>query len=70
MTATTPIPKPKGDPFIGNLRAIDAEAPIQGFMRMAKMLGPIFQLEVLGNPVIFVGSQALVDEVSSEVRFT
>jgi cytochrome P450/NADPH-cytochrome P450 reductase len=69
VTATVPIPKPKGDPFIGNLRAIDGDAPIQSFMRMAKMLGPIFQLEVLGSPIVFVGSQALIDEVSDESRF-
>ena len=69
MAPTVPIPKPKGDPFIGNLRAIDGDAPIQSFMRMAKMLGPIFQLEVLGSPIVFVGSQALVDEISDESRF-
>jgi len=69
VAPTVPIPKPKGDPFIGNLRAIDGDAPIQSFMRMAKMLGPIFQLEVLGSPIVFVGSQALVDEISDESRF-
>jgi cytochrome P450/NADPH-cytochrome P450 reductase len=69
MTTNVPIPKPKGDPVIGNLRAIDGDAPIQSFMRLAKMLGPIFQLDVLGSPIIFVGSQALVDEVSDEARF-
>ncbi|HTJ06007.1 MAG TPA: cytochrome P450 [Caldimonas sp.] len=69
MPPTIPIPKPRGDPLIGNLRAIDGDAPIQSFMRMAKMLGPIFQLDVLGNPVVFLGSQALVDEVSDESRF-
>ncbi|HEY2189718.1 MAG TPA: hypothetical protein VGH48_14270, partial [Caldimonas sp.] len=69
MTPTTPIPKPKGDPFIGNLRAIDGDAPIQGFMRMARILGPIFQLEILGNPLVVVSSQELVNELSDESRF-
>ena len=69
MTRTEPIPKPKGDPFIGNLRAIDGDAPVQGFMRLARILGPIFQLEILGNPVVFVGSQALINELSDESRF-
>jgi cytochrome P450/NADPH-cytochrome P450 reductase len=69
VTPTTPIPKPKGDPFIGNLRAIDGDAPIQGFMRMARILGPIFQLEILGNPLVVVSSQELVNELSDESRF-
>jgi cytochrome P450 / NADPH-cytochrome P450 reductase len=35
VTPTAPIPQPKGDPFIGNLRSIDGDAPIQGFMPAA-----------------------------------
>ena len=45
MPRTEPIPQPKGDPLIGNLRQIDGDAPMQGFMRMARIHGPIFALE-------------------------
>lgn len=69
MTRNTPIPRPKGDPLIGNLRDIDGEAPIQGFMRLARTYGPIYQLDVLGNPIIFVSSQELADELCDETRF-
>ncbi|HMN21532.1 MAG TPA: cytochrome P450 [Ottowia sp.] len=66
---TVPIPQPKGDPFIGNLRAIDGEAPIQGFMRQARIMGPIYQLELFGKMLTLVSSQELVDELCDEKRF-
>ncbi|NRF65930.1 cytochrome P450 [Aquincola sp. S2] len=69
MSLTVPIPQPKGDPLIGNLRALDSAAPIQGFMRLARTLGPIYRLDVLGTPVIIVSSQELVDELCDESRF-
>ena len=69
MPRTEPIPQPKGDPLIGNLRAIDGDAPMQGFMRLARIHGPIFQLEFFGRPLILVGSQEIVDELCDESRF-
>ena len=63
------IPQPKGDPFIGNIRSIDGEAPMQGFMRLGRMYGSIFQLDFFGRPLIFVSSQELVNEVCDESRF-
>lgn len=69
MPRTAPIPQPKGDPFIGNLRSIDGDAPIQGFMRLARIHGPIFQLDVFGSPIIIVSSQELVNELCDEARF-
>jgi cytochrome P450/NADPH-cytochrome P450 reductase len=69
MARTEPIPQPKGDPFIGNLRAIDGDAPMQGFMRLARIHGPIFQLEFFGRPLILVSSQEIVDELCDESRF-
>ena len=64
-----PIPQPKGDPFIGNLRTVDGDAPIQGFMRLARIHGPIFQLEFFGTTLVVVSSQELVNEVCDEARF-
>jgi len=69
MPRTEPIPQPKGDPFIGNLRAIDGDAPMQGFMRLARIHGPIFQLEFFGKPLILVSSQEIVNELCDEKRF-
>lgn len=69
MARTEPIPQPKGDPLIGNVRAVDGDAPIQSFMRLARIHGPIFQLDFFGNAVIVVSSQELVDELCDEARF-
>ncbi|WP_179405596.1 bifunctional cytochrome P450/NADPH--P450 reductase [Burkholderia guangdongensis] len=69
MSHTEAIPQPKGDPFIGNLRSIDGDAPIQGFMRLARIHGPIFQLDFFGNNLIVVSSHELVDEICDEARF-
>ena len=69
MPRTEPIPQPKGDPLIGNLRQVDGDAPLQGFMRMARIHGPIFQLEFFGRPLILVSSQEIVDELCDESRF-
>lgn len=69
MAKASPIPQPKTDPFIGNLRAIDGDAPIQGFMRLARLYGPIYQLDFFGAPVVIVSSQELVNEVCDEKRF-
>ncbi len=66
---TEPIPQPKGDPLIGNLRAVDGDAPMQGFMRLARIHGPIFQLEFFGKPLILIGSQEIVNELCDESRF-
>jgi len=69
MPRTEAIPQPKGDPFIGNIRSIDGDAPIQGFMRLAQIHGPIYQLDFFGAPLIIVSSQQLVNEVCDESRF-
>ena len=69
MSRTDLIPQPKGDPFIGNLRTVDGDAPVQGFMRLACIHGPIYQLDFSGSPLIVVSSQALVDELCDESRF-
>ena len=69
MPNLSPIPRPKGDPFIGNIRSVDGSAPIQGFMRLARIHGPIFQLDFFGKLVTLVSSQELVNELSDETRF-
>ena len=63
------IPQPRTDPLLGNLRDIDASAPVQGFMRLGRTHGPIYRLDVLGRSLVFVSSQELVDELCDERRF-
>ena len=65
MTQTTAIPRPKGDPLIGNLRSIDGDAPIQGLMRQARIMGPIFQLELFGKMLTLVSSLSRVVATSA-----
>ena len=38
-------------------------------MRLARIHGPIFQLEFFGKPLILVGSQEIVNEICDETRF-
>ena len=60
MPSLEQIPQPKGDPLIGTLRAVDAETPMQSFMRLARIHGPIFQLDFIGKPLIFMDSRAVL----------
>ncbi len=65
----SPIPHPPKKPIVGNMFSVDAKAPIQSLTRIAQELGPIFWLDLLGAPVVFVSSFALVDELCDEKRF-
>src|ERR1700722_9673965 len=65
----SPIPHPPKKPVVGNMFSVDAKAPVQSLLTIAKTLGPIFWLDLLGAPVVFVSSFALVDELSDEKRF-
>ena len=65
----SPIPHPPKQPIVGNIFSVDAKAPIQNLLEIAKELGPIFWLDLWGAPVIFVSNFALVDELSDEKRF-
>ncbi|OJJ48675.1 hypothetical protein ASPZODRAFT_14803 [Penicilliopsis zonata CBS 506.65] len=64
-----PIPGPPGLPLLGNINAIDAEVPIKSLGLLADQYGPIYQLNQLGKPTIFVSSHELVDELCDEERF-
>jgi cytochrome P450 / NADPH-cytochrome P450 reductase len=64
-----PIPQPPLEPIVGNLRSIDARAPVQSMMRLTRERGPIVRLEFFGRRLILLSSQALVSEVCDETRF-
>jgi cytochrome P450/NADPH-cytochrome P450 reductase len=64
-----PIPHPPKKPVVGNMLSVDANAPAQHLAKMAKELGPIFWLDMMGAPFVFVSGADLVDELSDETRF-
>ena len=63
------IPQLPPKPLVGNMLSLDSAAPVQDLNRLAKQLGPIYRLDMMGEPLIFVSSHALVDELSDEKRF-
>src|SRR5438105_10294869 len=49
--------------------SLDSSAPTQNLARLAKELGPIFWLDMMGTPFVVVSGHDLVDELSDEKRF-
>jgi cytochrome P450/NADPH-cytochrome P450 reductase len=64
-----PIPHPPKQPVVGNMLSLDSTAPAQHLARLVKELGPIFWLDMMGAPLVFVAGHDLVDELSDEKRF-
>ena len=64
-----PIPHPPKKPVVGNMLSLDPNAPVQHLVRLAKELGPIFWLDMMGAPLVIVSGHDLVDELSDEKRF-
>jgi cytochrome P450 / NADPH-cytochrome P450 reductase len=64
-----PIPHPPTKPVVGNMLSLDSTAPVQNLARLAKELGPIFWLDMMGAPIVIVSGHDLVDELSDEKRF-
>ncbi|KDQ16569.1 hypothetical protein BOTBODRAFT_129916 [Botryobasidium botryosum FD-172 SS1] len=67
--AHDPIPSPPAIPFLGNIRDIENEVPLRSLHLLAQRFGPIYQLNMLGQPAVFLSSQELVDEACDEKRF-
>src|SRR3954469_14917185 len=65
----SPIPHPPKKPVVGNMLSLDSTAPVQHLARLAKELGPIFWLDMMGAPLVIVSGHDLVDELSDEKRF-
>src|SRR5580692_8250870 len=64
-----PIPHPPTKPVVGNMLSLDSTAPVQNLARLAKELGPIFWLDMMGAPIVIVSGHDLVEELSDEKRF-
>ena len=65
----SPIPHPPTKPVVGNMLSLDSTAPVQNLARLARELGPIFWLDMMGAPIVIVSGHDLVDELSDEKRF-
>src|SRR5436190_13116596 len=64
-----PIPQPPVKPVVGNMLSLDSTAPVQNLTRLARELGPIYWLDMMGAPLVIVSGADLVDELSDEKRF-
>ncbi len=67
--AREPIPSPPKKPVIGHMLDVSASAPVQNLVALARELGPIYQLDMMGKPITVVSGFSLVDELSDESRF-
>lgn len=70
-TPATParIPQPPTYGPLGNLPSLDRKTPMQGFVRLADQLGPIFRFVLPGRTVLFISSRELVADACDESRF-
>ncbi|KAF2833493.1 NADPH-cytochrome P450 reductase-like protein [Ophiobolus disseminans] len=64
------IPGPPGLPLLGNLSDIDAENPIQSLCTLTTKYGPLWRFRIGSAERVVVASQALMDEVCDEERFS
>jgi len=64
-----PIPHPPMKPVVGNMLSLDSTAPVQNLARLARELGPIYWMDMMGAPFVVVSGHDLVDELSDEKRF-
>ncbi|ORY02372.1 cytochrome P450 [Clohesyomyces aquaticus] len=64
------IPGPPGFPILGNIADIDPENPLQSMYNLAGVYGDIWKFQIAGSPRVVIGSQALMNEISDETRFT
>ena len=60
----SPIPRPPVKPVVGNMLSLDSNAPVQHLVRLAKELGPIYWLDMMGAPLVIVSGVAKWGELS------
>ena len=63
------IPTPPGMPVLGNMLTVDSDAPLQSLMQLTRDNGPIYQLNMMGTPLVVVSGASLVEEICDESRF-
>ena len=69
MTTIERIPQPKPLPLIGNLKDMNIDGLTEGLRSLAKKYGDIFKLQLPGEELVVISSQALVNEVCDTKRF-
>lgn len=70
LAAFIPIPQPKEQFLLKNLRDVNAESPVLDLMKLAHTLGPIYRVSFPGgNTLVVVSSRELVHELCDESRF-
>ena len=72
MTATISldeIPGPRGLPLLGNMRDLDADAPIDSLMRLADEYGPIYKISTPMGTRLIVSGPELLGEVCDDALF-
>ncbi|KAH7029526.1 cytochrome P450 [Microdochium trichocladiopsis] len=65
----TPIPQPPGVPVLGNIFDVNPNNTWASLKGLAEKYGEIFQIKVLGHPIVFVASSALAEELCDQKRF-
>ncbi|KAK1975729.1 cytochrome P450 [Colletotrichum cereale] len=63
------IPEPPRMPVLGHVTEIDMEFPLGSFVHLANKFGPIYKLDLLGQKLVFVNTQELVNECCDDKRF-
>ena len=64
-----PIPQPPETFLIGNLRELEADHTLESFIRLQKLYGEIFRLNIVGRSMILVSSQEIVNFLCDESKF-
>ena len=64
-----PIPQPPGTFLIGNANDIVGDRLLESTERLQKIYGDIFRLTILGDNIVVVSSQELVNAVCDESKF-
>ena len=63
------IPQPPPKFLLGNLGNIDSENRTASLMKLFKLYGPIYKLDLGGKFVTFAGSHEVADELCDDARF-
>lgn len=69
MSEEVPIPEPEGLPILGNINNVDKEFPLGSMVSLADQFGEIYRMRFPGRTVVFVSTQALINETCDEKRF-
>ncbi|MGB3770609.1 MAG: cytochrome P450 [Rhodococcus sp. (in: high G+C Gram-positive bacteria)] len=69
-TGYSRLPRPSRRlPIIGDLLRLDPVRPLQAEARLAQDLGPIFEIKIMGDPLVVVAGADIAREVFDEKRF-